>query len=71
MNELKTVLMSCDSTATMLGVKPDTLADWRCRYPNKLPHIKVGRLVKYRLSDVEAFIQANVVGADITSRSAS
>lgn len=65
----KTVLMGCDSTAEMLGVKPDTLADWRCRSPEKLPHIKVGRLVKYRLSDIEAFIEANVVGVDDTGRS--
>ncbi|MBC8737567.1 helix-turn-helix domain-containing protein [Paraburkholderia sp. UCT31] len=48
-------------TAVALGVSPNTLANWRAtkRYP--LPYVKVGRLVRYRLSDIEAFIASNLV----------
>lgn len=40
----------------ILGVKPTTLQIWRCtqRYP--LPYVKVGRLVRYRQSDLDAFL---------------
>ncbi|MDZ4145690.1 MAG: helix-turn-helix domain-containing protein [Burkholderiales bacterium] len=50
-------------SAQFLGVKPTTLQIWRCtkRYP--LPYIKVGRLVRYRQSDLEAFLNLRTQGA--------
>ncbi len=41
--------------AERLGVSTATLATWRCtkRYP--LTYVKVGRLVRYRAADVDAF----------------
>jgi hypothetical protein len=50
--------------AEILGVTAATLNIWRCtkRYP--LPYIKIGRKVMYRLSDVEAFIDAGTVGGN-------
>ena len=49
--------------AEILGVTAGTLSVWRCtrRYP--LPYVKVGRAVRYRLSDLEAFMQSRTVGA--------
>ena len=43
--------------ATFIGVTKETLAIWRStrRYP--LPYIKVGRLVRYRESDLIAFLE--------------
>jgi len=32
---------------------------------SKLVHIKIGRAVRYRLSDVQRWIESNVVGAGI------
>lgn len=51
----KPPLLSPQDVADRLGVSATTLATWRCtkRYP--LPYVKVGRLVRYRLADVEAF----------------
>jgi excisionase family DNA binding protein len=45
-----------------LGVKPTTLQIWRCtkRYP--LPYVKVGRLVRYRQSDLDAFLTSRTQG---------
>jgi predicted DNA-binding transcriptional regulator AlpA len=50
-------------SAQFLGVKPTTLQIWRCtkRYP--LPYIKVGRLVRYRQSALDAFLTARTQGA--------
>jgi hypothetical protein len=47
--------------AEYLGVAENTLSIWRCtnRYP--LKYIKVGRRVRYRISDLEAFLTARTV----------
>lgn len=42
--------------ADALGVKPTTLAVWRSTGRYNLPFLKVGRLVKYRLSDLAEFL---------------
>lgn len=48
-------LLTPQDVATRLGVSTTTLSTWRCtkRYP--LPYVKVGRLVRYRLADLDAF----------------
>lgn len=47
--------------AKLLGVKPASLQVWRStkRYP--LSYIKVGRLVRYRLSAIKAFLASREV----------
>lgn len=42
--------------AIALGVKPNTLAVWRSTGRYNLPFLKVGRLVKYRISDLAEFL---------------
>ena len=42
--------------AVALGVRPTTLAVWRSTGRYNLPFLKVGRSVKYRLSDLAAFL---------------
>ncbi len=48
----------------ILGVCPKTLSVWRCtkRYP--LPYTKIGRCVRYRVADLEAFISDHTVGGE-------
>ncbi len=48
-------LLTPQNVADRLGVSTTTLSTWRCtkRYP--LPYVKVGRLVRYRLADLDAF----------------
>jgi len=48
-------LLTPQDVAARLSVSTTTLSTWRCtkRYP--LPYVKVGRLVRYRLTDVEDF----------------
>ena len=55
-------LVSPIVAAQFLGVTVGTLAVWRCarRYP--LPYTKIGKSVKYRLRDLEAFARSRTVG---------
>jgi excisionase family DNA binding protein len=54
-------LMSGQEAAKFLGITYHTLAVWKCNKRYALPYIKVGRLVKYRRADLEAFIARNRV----------
>ena len=56
-------LLSREQAAAYLGVSPRTLAVWKSTGRYQLPVCKVGRLVKYRKSDLDVFIQRNVTGA--------
>ena len=49
-------LLSSKEVAGILGVGEITLSIWRCKKQYPLPYIKAGRAVRYRESDVEAFI---------------
>ncbi|BBG86009.1 hypothetical protein AHGSH82_031540 [Aeromonas hydrophila] len=42
--------------AEVLAVKATTLAVWRSTGRYNLPYLKVGRLVKYRISDLAEFL---------------
>ena len=48
-------LLTPQDVADRLGVSTTTLSTWRCtkRYP--LAYVKVGRLVRYRVTDLDAF----------------
>jgi excisionase family DNA binding protein len=50
-----------DEVATILGIDSQTLANWRStkRYP--LKYARIGRRIRYRLSDVEAFAESRMV----------
>lgn len=56
-------LLTPDETAAALDVTPGTLQVWRTtkRYP--LKYVKVGKNVRYRLADVQAFIESRTVAA--------
>lgn len=52
-------LLSRRDAADFLGVTEQTLAVWKCTQRYNLPFVKIGRLVKYKRSDLEAFIENN------------
>lgn len=54
-------LISAGRAASLLGTTIHTLANWRATGRYSLPYVKVGRCVRYRLSDIEAFIEAGTV----------
>jgi excisionase family DNA binding protein len=49
-------LLTDAEAAAYIGVSPGTLTVWRCTGRYNLPYIKVGRLVRYRQSDIDAWL---------------
>ena len=56
-------LLTEAEAADYLSVEPQTLCAWRCTRRYNLRFIKVGRLVRYRFEDLEAFLAERTVGA--------
>ena len=44
--------------ASVLNVKPGTLSVWRSTGRYSIPFVKVGRSVRYRLSDLNAWLES-------------
>ncbi|MGJ0485152.1 MAG: helix-turn-helix domain-containing protein [Methylomicrobium sp.] len=55
-------LLTNDQAAEYLGITPRTLEVWRCTKRYQIPFIKVGRLVRYRKSALDAFHSSRTVG---------
>jgi excisionase family DNA binding protein len=49
--------------AEILGVTPGTLSVWRCVRRYDIPYLKIGRSVRYRVSDLEKWMESRTVGA--------
>jgi excisionase family DNA binding protein len=52
-------LLTRKQAADLLGCKDDTLVVWKTNKRYKLPYIKIGKNVRYRLSDILSFIENN------------
>lgn len=54
---MQTKLLDTIQAAEYLGgIKPNTLEGWRV-LGKGVPYIKIGRLVRYRLEDLDAYIE--------------
>ena len=60
-NPIPRALLTEAQAAELLGVKAQTLSVWRCTGRWNLPYVKVGTAVRYRPSDLEAWITARTV----------
>lgn len=60
---MRSELLSRKEAAAYLGVAEQTLAIWKCTKRYDLPHVKIGKLVKYKKSELDAFIARNVQSA--------
>ncbi len=49
-------LLTTDQTAEYLGVGKETLNVWRATKRYNIPYIKVGKLIKYRKSDLDRWL---------------
>lgn len=54
-------LVTPEEAAQLMGTAVGTLTIWRTTGRYNLPYVKVGRLVRYKLSDIEAFIERRSV----------
>jgi len=59
MAELEEKLLSREEAAKFLHIGAGTLSVWSCKGHNKydLPFVKIGRSVRYKLSDLNLFIE--------------
>ena len=55
-------LLTREQAGEYLGIKPQTLAVWLSTKRYRLPVVKVGSLVRYRLRDLEKFLENRTVG---------
>ena len=55
-------LLTRKDAADYLGLAPHTLAVWQSTNRYGLPCVKIGRLAKYRKSDLDDFIQRRTTG---------
>lgn len=53
-------LLSREEAAEFLGVSKGTLEVWASTKRYNLPFIKIGRLAKYRLADLQEFVNSNI-----------
>lgn len=61
---MESKLLTPDQVSELLGINTHTLAVWRSNGRYNLPYIKAGRLVRYRASDVSAFIDRSTKSFD-------
>lgn len=54
-------MLSREQAAAFLGVKPQTLAVWASTHRYGLRFFKIGRLARYKQSDLERFIESRAV----------
>ena len=54
-------LLTPSEVSEMLGVSVETLNVWRATKRYNLPYTKVGRLVRYKESDIRAFINNRTI----------
>lgn len=64
---MTTRLLTTEEVAEQLGVAVNTLYDWRARRPvYGPPAIKVGKYLRWRPADVEAWIDAQAPESNVT-----
>ncbi len=49
-------LLTPEQAAERMGLRPQTLAVWRTTGRYGLPYIRAGRLIRYAVADIDAFL---------------
>lgn len=53
-----TPFLSCEDAADYLQVSVRTLDVWRCTRRYEIPYVKIGSRVRYRKSDLDAWLES-------------
>lgn len=64
-NQSTDPLLTPPEAAAYIGVTENTLSVWRCVGRYNIQFVKVGRLVKYRKSALDAFLDRRTVGGEV------
>lgn len=57
------VLATQEEAAALIKINASTLQKWRSTGENNIPFVKIGRSVRYRVSDLKAYVERHVRGA--------
>lgn len=63
-NQSTDPLLTPPEAAAYIGVTENTLSVWRCVGRYNIQFVKVGRLVKYRKSALDAFLERRTFGGE-------
>jgi excisionase family DNA binding protein len=58
-------LLDTKQAAEYIGAQAHTLEIWRTTRRHKIPFIKVGRLVRYRRADLDAWLATRTIHAEV------
>lgn len=64
--QLSDPLFNSVEASAYIGITASTLSVWRCVGRYEIPYIKVGRLVKYRKSALDAFLKSRTHGTEVS-----
>jgi len=56
-----------NEAASYIGVKPQTLMLWRMTKRYQIPYTKVGRNVRYRREDLDAWLASRTHGVELAT----
>ncbi|HET6248401.1 MAG TPA: helix-turn-helix domain-containing protein [Tepidisphaeraceae bacterium] len=52
------------AAAAYLGVRAQTLENWRCTKRNIIPFTRIGsKIIRYKLADLDAWLESRIEGA--------
>lgn len=54
-------LLSTEDAAIYLGISSRTLETWRCKQRYDIPYVKIGSVVRYKISDLDDYIRKNTI----------
>jgi hypothetical protein len=54
-------LTDTDGASSLLAIPAATLIKWRSTGEVRIPYVRIGRQIKYRTSDLRAFIETSTV----------
>jgi len=63
-------LLTTPEAARVMGISAGTLYVWRCTHRYEIPYIKLGSAVRYRLEDLERFLQSRLIDGATPKRRA-
>jgi len=61
LHDIECVLLDTHEAARYLSIAPGTLMNWRSRKQQGPSYIKVGQRVRYRISDLQDFLDRQTV----------
>ena len=60
-NTITPTLLSTEDAAIYLGISARTLETWRCKQRYDIPYVRIGSVVRYKISDLDDYISKNTI----------